>query len=310
MAYYSQNDSVIFSETTNSSFIDYTVYSGSSLIFSGRAYKFPSASSIDIDVTDVAHSLVNGPIIDSSNGHIDPSGRMTSITVQGNSSHTGTIIFYNRFDTETPQSSWMANDPISHTIDPRQYLYQSSNLTTIVYKNGSQIASYGSVSKITLSSFGLKTGDKLRMTNSAGTVNYSIRCGASYALYYQNSIGGIDSVTCYGPCTRNTNVERYSVANKLAKNFSNNYMFENEVKATEATIGWTLVTGHLSNEDTKNITDLVMSNHCWLHDLETGNLFAVNIDNSTIEQKTYKKDKMSTSYSINVSLAQTSTIRN
>ena len=303
---YSTIENIILTDGT-SDYVDYTLYNNSSLVFSGRAYKYPDAQSLAIDVTDICHSIINAPYIDSSSGHVSTIGRSASFTLYGNITHSFTVNYWTKYNMPIPQGAYSNNDPISRTIDPRQYLYPGSvNASITITKNGASWYSGigGTITQLALSGYGLINGTKLQLTCGSTIIDYVIKCGANYALYYQNPVGGIDSVTCYGPCTRRSSVTRYSISNKNAE------FFKNENKAIEATIGWNLVTGSMTDIESEHIPDLLLSNCCWLHDLNTGDLYPVNVTNSDIESKTKKKDKNNTSYNIQVALAQTITAYN
>jgi len=297
---YSSNENIILTDSTDD-YVDYQIYKGyGNLIFSGRAYKYPDATNIKIDVTDICHAEVTGPVIDNfSSGHVNSSGRSVYFTVTGTSSNSFSVNYYAK-PGSVPQSGYSCNEPISRTIDPRQYLFPGSISSSItITRNGSAwySGSGGSVSTVSLGS--LTDGTKLRLTCASNTVDYVVKCGAHYALYYQNLVGGIDSVTCYGPSTRTGSVTRYSITNNNATDF------KNENKAVEGQLGWNLITGPISDEGGEHIPDLLMSNHAWLHDLETGDIVPVNIVTTSIESKNKKKDKNNTSYNIQVQYAQT-----
>lgn len=275
------------------------------MIFSGRAYKYPDASYVNIDVTDISHDLVSPCFIDSSTGHVDNSETIKSCTLYGNTTVSYSVRYWNRFDEAVPQSSYLYNDPAGRTVDPGSWLYPYSNGGVQIYHNGTlKYSSIGGSTKIDLSNYGLKNGDKLELRGPSKSIFYKVKCGAKYELFYQNTRGALDSIVFYGPCTMRGTTTRYSVHNVGEYGPSLNYKFINENKANEGRLGWSLVTGPMRDEESANIYEVVFSNQCWLHDLDNDSIYAVNITNSDIEQKQRKKDKGNTSYTINVELAR------
>ena len=303
---YSTNQSIILTDGTGD-YVDYDVYSNNHLLFAGRAYKYPDAQYLTIDVTDICHSLVGPAEIDSSTGHLNNAPVHANVRVQGNSNHTLDVYYYNSIDNTVPQSTYLACKPACHTLDPRQYLFivkPGSGGMCYIYKNGSLAGSYSTNTRVDLTPFALKTGDKLELRGPDKSIFYNVKCGATSILYYQNQIGGIDSVTCYGPTLIGSSTTRYSIAHTGSYS-PGDMQFINENKHNEGKITWKLTTGPLSDEDTENIYEVILSNKCWLHFPDTGKLYPVNITTSNIEQKTYKKDGMNTSYDITVEYART-----
>lgn len=307
---YGTNESIILTDSTNN-YVDYTLYNDSSNVFAGRAYKFPSSTYLTIDVTDICHDLVGPCFIDSATGHIDNSHALKSFTLYGTNTQNFSVRYWNRFDEACPQGNYLYNDPAGRTVDPGSWLMIYSTGVFYGYKNGTQVySSSGGARKVELSSWSLNNGDKISISGSGKTINYRVKCGADYELFYQNSRGALDSIVFYGPCTMKSSATRYLIAKSGSYSPADNYEHKNQVEATEGKIGWNLNTGIMRDEESANIIEVILSNRCWLHDLSNDNLYAVNIVNSDIEQKLRKKDKNNTSYSLNVELARNYTSKN
>lgn len=302
MARYGTNQSIILIDST-SAYVDYTVYSNSSLIFAGRAYKFPDATNIKIDVTDICHALVNPCYLNSESGSISYSGTSTYVQVFGTNTQSFDLYYFNDYSTVIPQGQYLGNQISTGYLDPNSWLYPFGSSGYAVYKNGQVwISSTQRTSKIDLSNYSLNNGDVLEIRVGSETLRYVVKCGADYELYVQSSRGAIDTIPCYGPSTKAVSSSRYQIMHSGAYGPSLNYEHRNENKVSENKIRWNLVTG--MTKDSEKIQELVCSNKAWLRDMNTNTLYAVNIVTSDIEQKLRKKDR-NTSYAINVELART-----
>lgn len=307
---YGTNESIVLNDSATT-YVDYTLYNNSTLIFSGRAYKFPDAQNTKIDVTDICHDIVGPCYIDSETGHPNPSDCYKYFTLYGSNTQNFYVRYWNKFDESCPQSSYLFNDPISRTVNPGSWLYPYSNTTCIIYKNGSQIASFISgVSKQTIANYNVKNGDVIRVSSAGKNIEYKVKCGADYELFYQSPTGALDSIVFYGPCTMTGSTERYSIIQNKEYSPATGYEHLNRYNSNSGKLGWNLITGPMTDEESSRIVNVIYSNRCWLHDLVTDKLFAVNIVNSNIESKLRKKDKGNTSYSIQVELARNIISRN
>lgn len=309
MARYGTNESIILTDSA-APYVDYTLYANSALIFAGRAYKFPDAANIKIDITDICHSLVNPCYLDSETGSISYSGTSAYVTVYASGTYNADVYYFNDFTTSISQSNFLGNRVSTGYLDPNSWLYPYAANGWQIKKNGvGWQSSSVRTRQINLGSYSLNNGDRLEIVAGSETVHYTIKCGANYELYFPNQRGAIDTIPFYGPCTMRGSGSHYAIYNSGAFGPTINYKHIKENKATEGTVGWTLVTGPTKDAETGNIYELALCNKAWLRDMATDKLYAVNITNTDIEQKLRKKDS-NTSYTINVELAQIINSRN
>lgn len=311
---YGTNESIILTDGISDS-VTYQVFNtkDQSLVFTGKAYRYPDASYLQIDLTDIAHDYVTPAYLSTSDGlPVDPD--MTcwvEFRVVGNTPHTFSVRYWNKFDEPVPTSAYLFNDPAGLTLDPGSWLYPMCSSTFYLYNGSKLLGSYASgITKIDLNDFDLSSGDVLRLVSGTQEVKYRVRCGGHYDLLYQNSKGAIDTLTCYGHCTRKSSAEHSQMTLNSAYSSQNLHEHINKNYVGVSKLSWNLQTGMMSEAGSQNMPEVAMSNRAWLHDIQTGSLYAVNITTTEFSTKIFKKDHGSMSYSIDVELARDITYRN
>lgn len=309
---YGTNESIILTDS-NSDSITYTLYGNGNLLFTGKAYKFPDSSVLEVDLTDIVHDCVAPVSLNTSTGFPTNPELKTVVEFEysGTTSQTFSCRYWNRFDEQVPSGSYLFNDPAGLVVDPGSWIYPLCTGTAKLYKNSTLIGSYAAGStKIDLNDFELSSGDTLTLTVGNQSIKYKVRCGGHYDLLYQNTKGAIDTLTCFGHCTMSSEAERYSMRTGFVYGPATLYQHNDKNYATKGTVSWNLNTGPLSDAGCVNIPEIILSNRCWLHDIQTGKLFAVNIRDTNIEQKIRKKNAGSMNYTITVNLARPVNVRN
>ena len=132
---------------------------------------------------------------------------------------------------------------------------------------------------------GLVGGTSYRYT-VANSVYYIMNTCYKYALYYLNEYGGYDYMLFGGRELEKDGLSRLS--------YKKNYVAQDDMSRnkvdylTNISEAWSLNTSWLTDSQSEKMISLLATNRAWLHNLETGELFTVNITNSTCEHKTYK----------------------
>lgn len=311
---YGTNESIILTDgSSDSTTFELFETKTGSLVFKGKAFKFPGATTLSVDLTDIVHDRVGPVILNTSSGlPVDPNSiAELEFRFSGNSTQTFTCRYWNRFDEQVPSGSYLFNDPAGLVVDPGSWLYPVSSGTVNLYRNSTLLGSYATgAHKIDLNDFALKSGDTLTLQLGNQSIKYKVRCGGHYDLLYQNSKGAIDTLTCFGHCTMSAEAERFSMRTGFVYGPTTLYEHHKRNYVTEGKISWNLNTGPLTESGCANIPEVALSNRCWLHDIQTGKLYAVNVTTTSLEQKLRKKDSGSMNYSITVELARPVTNRN
>lgn len=308
------NESIILTDGTSDS-VTYQLINtkDQSLVFKGKAYRYPDADYLQIDLTDVAHDLVSPAYLSTSDGlPTDPDMICwAELKLVGNTTQTFTVRYWNSFDEPAPTSTYLFNDPAGLTVDPGSWLYPMCSGPFYLYNGSKLLGSYNSgITKIDLNDFNLNSGDVLRLTSGTQDVKYRVRCGGHYDLLYQNSKGAIDTLTCYGHCTKKASAEHSQMTRNAAYSPSNLHEHIKKNYVGVSNLSWNLQTGMMTEQGSQKMPEVAMSNRAWLHDIQTGSLYAVNIFTDEFSTKIFKKDHGSMSYSIEVELARDVVYRN
>lgn len=124
-----------------------------------------------------------------------------------------------------------------------------------------------------------------------------------YCLYYMNARGGWDTLLVDGKImrtdnyTNNTYEQNFSSADKSNWGVVN---FSKDVKAT-----WQLCTGYLLDSQAEKMYNILGSTKAYLHDLTTGELWSVVVNNKKCEYKTYtNQGRKAFIYTIEVEASQ------
>ena len=129
-------------------------------------------------------------------------------------------------------------------------------------------------------------------------------CGAEYALYYLNAMGGWDAFVIEGTSTRTDKIARH----QYNKSFNNQTIeYEKNTYISEITSSWKLNTGILDDEQARKMCwHLLSSNRVYLHDLIANKIYPVVITNAQNIFYTYRNnDHLPIQYEINLTESQT-----
>lgn len=121
---------------------------------------------------------------------------------------------------------------------------------------------------------------------------YANKCSQRYVIYYSNLYGGWDAMLFTGKYTRSENYTRdtakYSVINTQRKHYTTQY----NINVTEK---WKLKSAYLSPAECESMDNVLTSNLVYLHDLDTDEIYPVNITDTSFAEKN-EYDKRRTRY--------------
>lgn len=132
-------------------------------------------------------------------------------------------------------------------------------------------------------------------------INYSTGC-ENFSLYWDNMLGGRSQLLLEGK-------KQYETYNNAFTRFDTNYdrtqpeSFETRTIINEARKSFVLNTGYLTDQQSREMSDLFTSPKVWLHDHRNDVILSVYITDLSLTVRTFDNDKL-IEYAINVSQAQ------
>lgn len=227
--------------------------------------------------------------------------------------------FFNDWSYEKP-SKYIITNPIRKEYDTRQYVmcsfcdYDGQNPLITKELMSSRRSAQGAIVHVTQIDIAdniitdcLLGARARRLTYSVGDMESVVfprlddSCNR-YCIYYQNLRGGFDWFIFKGKC-----IESFAmVDNQYKRNIDNNFTTHEKVTYQKnITKSWSLTTDYLSDNESKMFREIYLSPMVWLHDLQEGKVYPINITNKNFETKSYKNQgrKLFT-YNVKCELAQ------
>lgn len=266
------------------SFIEYHISLGADIIYAGKAYKYPDASTIEWTINDVCSNYIGTGITFTSGIQRITDYCKVFSTVTNDQTLVNTR-FYNSWAYD--DTDYWLSDPIDYRVDPRQWLpvsFLSSNSRNIRVGSTSYTASAsndGWTVMTNLNNLTLDCGSAFTVTPGIGQArNYKIDCG-DFVLYYANAYGGWDALLVKGTTKKTDNIEHLNYRRKSRdlSDFSK-VNYQNNITPT-----WSLNTGITVNG--KKMYHLLESVMVYLHNLETNEIIPVVITNAQCEYLDY-----------------------
>ena len=304
----------------------YTIKKGDDLIFSGKVYAQKTDLARSINVNDIIEDYTSDGIDITSSQRWQKTENEKVFTLATGVNETEMSDMFNLVVTDDwsyadRARTYFTSDPICYTLDSRQYFVFSvqnrysdtlpsySYQTDLVSVDGVESGDYKVVSdesytQIIKDISNLKTIDITEMNNVDDTRYFKVCTTKNkYCLYYKNLYGGYDSILLNptsqlsASITDNTLTTDYDTT--VLGHYKRSYRKTIQNK-------WTLKTNLLNDTQSEKMRHIYTSNQMWLHNLETGRLYAVNPVDKTFTEKTYKSNKHKpVSYTITVEEAYT-----
>ena len=304
----------------------YTIKKGDDLIFSGKVYAQKTDLSRSINVNDIIEDYTSDGIDITSSQRWQKTENEKVFTLATGVNETEMSDMFNLVVTDDwsyadRARTYFTSDPICYTLDSRQYFVFSvqnrysdtlpsySYQTDLVSVDGVESGDYKvvideSYTQIIKDISNLKTIDITEMNNVDDTRYFKVCTTKNkYCLYYKNLYGGYDSILLNptsqlsASITDNTLTTDYDTT--VLGHYKRSYSKTIQNK-------WILKTNLLNDTQSEKMRHIYTSNQMWLHNLETGKLYAVNPVDKTFTEKTFKSNKHKPlSYTITVEEAYT-----
>ena len=304
----------------------YSIKKGDDLIFSGKVYAQKTDSVRSVNVNDIIEDYTSDSIDITSSQRWQKTENEKVFTLANGVNETEMSDMFNLvvaddWSYNDRARTYFTSDPICYTLDSRQYFIFSvqnrygdtlpsySYQTDLVSVDGVETGDYKVVSdesytQIIKDISNLKTIDITEMNNVDDTRYFKVCTTKNkYCLYYKNLYGGYDSILLNPTSQLSASITDNTLTTDYDTTVLNHYK-----RSYSKTIQnkWTLKTNLLNDTQSEKMRHIYTSNQMWLHNLETGRLYAVNPVDKTFTEKTFKSNKHKPlSYTITVEEAYT-----
>lgn len=304
----------------------YSIKKGDDLIFSGKVYAQKTDLVRSVNVNDIIEDYTSDSIDITSSQRWQKTENEKVFTLATGVNETEMSDMFNLVVTDDwsyadRARTYFTSDPICYTLDSRQYFIFSvqnrygdtmpsySYQTDLVSVDGVETGDYKVVSNESYTQIikdisNLKTIDITEMNNVDDTRYFKVCTTKNkYCLYYKNLYGGYDSILLNPTSQLSASITDNTLTTDYDTTALNHYK-----RSYSKTIQnkWTLKTNLLNDTQSEKMRHIYTSNQMWLHNLETGKLYAVNPVDKTFTEKTFKSNKHKPiSYTITVEEAYT-----
>ena len=304
----------------------YSIKKGDDLIFSGKVYAQKTDSVRSINVNDIIEDYTSDGIDITSSQRWQKTENEKVFTLSNGVNETEMSDMFNLVVTDDwsyadRARTYFTSDPICYTLDSRQYFifsvqnrygdtlpsysYQTDTMSVDGVETGDyKVVSDESYTQIIKDISNLKTIDITEINNVDDTRYFKVCTTKNkYCLYYKNLYGGYDSILLNPTSQLSASITDNTLTTDYDTTVINHYK-----RSYSKTIQnkWTLKTNLLNDTQSEKMRHIYTSNQMWLHNLETGRLYAVNPVDKTFTEKTFKSNKHKPlSYTITVEEAYT-----
>lgn len=305
--------------------VEYTVFYGPTLIFTGKAWKRPNDVSNKILVNKICQNYLT-------QGYLDLESLGWEINVNDFTlrSYDGSQVYHTyRFVNDWSYSNYFKAGSLYHPILENQIgvrgqmfpfsILGAGEQVSIQYgveyfdgytdKYGNPVEDWNSTEYITngvstdFFKVARRDADYIK-TVWIGSNRFKLKesCEVPYVMYYLNPWGGFDWFPIQGKVTRKDRMTPYS----YTKNYLNtNIGHGNSRYLSEIVPTFTLNTGWLKQIESDRMWYLLQSNVVYLHDLKLDRIYPVVITDQEVEYKQKTRTERILNYTFNVECAQT-----
>lgn len=301
-------------------YADFRMNYGAQTVYQGRAYRKPGEDSVRVRINDICADYLSSPFPALTDKSFTPDGTgqfSFSYLPKGESLWLDIVPPVTFMDDwsydygfDYSRVSFVRSNPITHRIDPRQWLmvsifgtqqitfavFDSKGIHTISTDTAEK--AYGGTGVIDVSLLSSPT----EIVAGHGTYTVVEPCNR-YALYYLNSYGGWDSLLIEGAVSESDSVERHTAGME----------YDNSDRAARGerdylnglTKEYVFRTGWLSDDESSRMHELLNSTDVYGFDLVDRAMFPLVLTGTETEYKTYKGNgNRPVTYSISARLAQ------
>ena len=304
--------------------IDYSLYQGDKLIFSGRSCKTPDTTTNKILVNKLCQSYLNSPKLHT-DYRVDENGFGTFYL---KSYDGGTIYATFNFVNDWSYDNNLVAGLLSHPILNDHSVVRGQLAPFSLYgDNLDKVIGYGvtfmdgvkdeynnpltDIRKYVTAKNGVKTilfpelsQADVAKSYSIGSTTYPIidDCSVKYVLYYVNPWGGFDWFPIKGRVKEIDNIKQYTYIG----NYNNNsWGFGKRSYINEITKKYTVSTHWLKDDESSRMWYLLQSNTVYLHNLQDGKIESVIITTTQQEHKKRTQGSSRISYQFDLEVSQT-----
>jgi len=291
---------------SNSAFVEYHINSGNTILYAAKAYPEPTTRATSVILNDVCENYLGNGITFTAGVQEMPDYYKQFKFVTNTGTETN-FSFYNSWAYKEIPSHQILSDPISTTVDWRQWIPISwlslgtDNLAVGNERYSPVAANSGSTLMLKASSFSV--GSTLNVDCSArrgyGNGDYPLtyyianECG-EYVLYYCNAYGGWDALLVKGNTTKRDDIESFNYRKKAPRTDFSKTKYMNRITPT-----WNLHTDYFVNGE--KMYHLIESPLVYLHILATDEIIPVIVTDTSVSYLNYSNNgKNPVSYEINV----------
>lgn len=285
--------------TTGKSTLNYRIEtSDGEIVYSGRAYKYPDAQLLSININKICQNYLSQSISDIIEGKVITMDS-TDAVVNFNLINTDTdtviqtyqFIYDWSYDRTVPYGASEGevveeiemSKPITHKYSPNMYKFHSYLIPDADHEQG-----------------------YFYVTTDADWDEWydDESCEGDYALYYVNAYGGWDSLLLESfTSTKKDDMTKHYI-NKAFDN--NTKEFEESVYISEVSTTYNVGTGLLTEEQAKIFAqNCLTSNQVYLHDLNEDRIIPVVITDNNVTYKNKHNSVKGIYYRINLKESQT-----
>lgn len=248
------------------------------ILFSGKAYAYPSTNTCTINLNHVCENYLENDL------SILKQASMTGTTTHTDAAKTFYVYDVNEEEVDSYKCYWNYNQ--------REIIYTGKLSAPI---NGHYAVNMKRFTT-TIDTSAVTT----EWNNSFSEWgDYTTEACGDYALYYLNRNGGWDAFLIEGKVVEKDTFTRSTFESKV--NQSDYKSRETNIYRNSIEHSYELNTGWLKDEESERLAyHLLSSNKVYLHNLNTLEIIPVNITDSVVEYKNFKNERRLYSYSINV----------
>lgn len=295
-------------------YMDYRIECEGKVIYQGRVYKAPNEDYILFKLNKICASYIENSdllFINGTQQETESWSKQFDVfnTTGGVKTLIKSVVFYNDYSYTYDRvigGNMTLNDPINNRLPYGAWIPfsffnadQLPNSTVTIYDAG------GSTNNIQVTTNNQYNVCKVMENNwyECLGVRYELsKDCADYVLYYANAFGGWDALAFYGKCSKNVEYQRYS----YDKSFSNRLMTNYETNSYKTVFKtfYDLNTGWLMDRQSDKIEHLIGSNRVYLHDMKSGEIKAVVVENADVQVQKFFLNRKANNYTITVRESQ------
>lgn len=288
----------------NAAAVTYRIVTSEEVIFTGRAFKRPGASTIKVKINGICANYLHNNT-DKFATLISETFSVQTLSGPATWTTTATVEFTPdwSYDPTVDELDGLSL-PINGRIDPRQlvlYSTSESGVSVVFDDLDEYVETENNTIRIDCKNY--PSFETLVINTNIYKV---VPACHRFVLYYKNALGGWDSLLIEGNHTITDNISRFN--NEVE--YDNNDLSARGRKtyAEEMVTALSLTTGWMSDNESAMMHHLLESTDVYLHDLVTDIISPVILTDSTMDVKTYKSNgNRLVNYTISCELANTKT---